>query len=140
MYATLLAGARSYRPEHGEPWTVARVVWNVMSRTRLLAGITALREAGDTETWKGFDPDGGLVSMLAADGDIDVAIDGIPWVRQKLDAMRAHATQITPDGPFFSGAKVLGDAQWSQEHYQLASGVPFPAGDDWADDLFAGLD
>jgi N-acetyl-1-D-myo-inositol-2-amino-2-deoxy-alpha-D-glucopyranoside deacetylase len=139
MYATLLAGARAYRPDLGEAWTVARVMWNVLSRARLIAGIKALREAGDTETWKGFDPDGGLVSMLAADTDIDVAIDGTPWVRQKLDAMRAHATQISEDGPFFSGAKVLGDAQWSQECYQLAFGVPFP-GDGWADDLFVGLD
>ena len=105
----------------------------------MLAGIQALRDAGDTETFKGFDPDGGLASMLARDADIDVLIDGTPWVRQKLDAMRAHATQITADGPFFSGAKVLGDAQWSQECYQLVSGVPLPAGDGWADDLFAGL-
>jgi N-acetyl-1-D-myo-inositol-2-amino-2-deoxy-alpha-D-glucopyranoside deacetylase len=140
MYGLLLAGARAYRPELGEPWTVPRVLWNVMSKSRLIEGIKALREAGDTETFKGFDPDGGLVSMLAADDDIDVAIDGTPWVRQKLDAMRAHATQITEDGPFFSGAKVLGDAQWSHEYYQLASGVPFPAGDGRADDLFAGLD
>lgn len=140
MYATLLAGARGYRPDLGEPWTVSRVLWNVMSKTRLIAGIKALREAGDTETWKGFDPDGGLASMLAEDAHIDVAIDGTPWVRQKLDAMRAHATQITEDGPFFSGAKVLGDAQWSHEHYQLVAGVRLPAGDGWADDLFAGLD
>jgi N-acetyl-1-D-myo-inositol-2-amino-2-deoxy-alpha-D-glucopyranoside deacetylase len=140
MYATLLAGARAYRPDLGEPWTVARVMWNVLSRSRLLAGIKALREAGDTETWKGFDADGGLVSMLAVDADIDVAIEGTRWVRQKLDAMRAHATQIAEDGPFFSGAKVLGDAQWAQECYQLAWGVPFPAGDGWAADLFAGLD
>ena len=140
MYATLLAGARAYRPDLGEPWTVDRLMWNVMSRNRMLAGIQALRDAGDTETWKGFDADGGLASMLAADTDIDVAIDGSPWVCQKLDAMRAHATQITPDGPFFAGAKVLGDAQWSQEYYQLVSGVPFPSGDGWADDLFAGLD
>ena len=77
--------------------------------------------------------------MMAEDADIDVAIDGTPWVRQKLDAMRAHATQITADGPFFAGAKVLGDAQWSQECYQLGRGA-VPAGDGWADDLFAGLD
>jgi N-acetyl-1-D-myo-inositol-2-amino-2-deoxy-alpha-D-glucopyranoside deacetylase len=111
-----------------------------MSRARMLAGIKALRDAGDTETWKGFDAEGGLAAMLAADEDIDVAIDGTRWVRQKTDAMLAHATQITPDGPFFTGAKVLGDSQWSQEFYQLVRGVPFPAGDGWADDLFAGLD
>jgi N-acetyl-1-D-myo-inositol-2-amino-2-deoxy-alpha-D-glucopyranoside deacetylase len=77
--------------------------------------------------------------MLADDDKIDVVIDGTPWVGQKIDAMRAHATQITADGPFFTGAKVLGDAQWSQEYYQLVDGIPYPA-DGSADDLFAGLD
>jgi N-acetyl-1-D-myo-inositol-2-amino-2-deoxy-alpha-D-glucopyranoside deacetylase len=140
MYGVLLAGARAYRPDLGEAWAVSRVLWNAMSKQRMLAGIQALRDAGDFETFKGFDPDGGLASMMADDDEIDVEIDGTPWVRQKLDAMRAHATQITADGPFFAGAKVLGDAQWSREAYQLVLGVPFPKTDGWADDLFAGLD
>ena len=106
----------------------------------MLAGIRALRESGDLETFKGFESDGGLASMLAEDHKIDVEIDGTPWVKQKLDAMRAHATQITADGPFFAGAKVLGDAQWSDEVYQLVLGVPYPTNDGWADDVFAGLD
>ena len=105
----------------------------------MIEGIKALRDAGDFETFKGFDPEGGLTPMVADDDEIDVAIDGTPWVRQKLDAMRAHATQITEDGPFFAGTKVLGDAQWSQEYYQLSPAFPY-AGDGWADDLFAGLD
>ena len=53
--------------------------------------------------------------------------------------MRAYATQITPDGPFFAGADVLGEARWAREHYRLAAGVPLPEGEGWADDLFAGL-
>jgi len=141
MYAVLLAGARGYRSDLGEAWTVSRVLWNTMSRQRMLAGIRALREAGDTETFQGFDAENSpMASLMADDADIDVVIDGTPWVRQKLDAMRAHATQITPDGPFFASAKVLGEAQWSQEYYQLVRGVPYPATDGWADDLFAGLD
>ena len=106
----------------------------------MIAGIQALREAGDTETWKGFDPDGPLAAMLASDEDIDVAIDGTPWVHQKLDAMRAHATQITEDGPFFAASRLLGDSGWSEEFYVFAAGVPLHDSDDWADDLFAGLD
>jgi len=68
-----------------------------------------------------------------------VEIDGTRWIAQKLSAMRAHATQITADGPFFAGADVLGDDRWSREHYRLVSGPRLPAGDGWADDLFAGL-
>ena len=64
--------------------------------------------------------------MVADDADIAVAIDGTPWVDRKLDAMRAHATQITEDGPFFAASRLLGDSQWSQEFYLFAAGVPFP--------------
>ena len=53
--------------------------------------------------------------------------------------MRAHATQITADGPFFSGRPVLGDDMWSHEFYRLAAGQPFPKSEGWADDLFVGL-
>jgi N-acetyl-1-D-myo-inositol-2-amino-2-deoxy-alpha-D-glucopyranoside deacetylase len=110
-----------------------------MSKSQLLAGIQALRDAGDTETYKELDPEGPLSSLLSDDVDIAVEIDGTPWVAQKLAAMRAHATQITADGPFFAGADVLGHDRWAREHYRLASGPPLPASDGWADDLFAGL-
>ena len=139
MYATQLAGVPSYRRDLGEPWTVSRVFWITMSKRRLLAGIQALRDAGDNETFQGFDPDGPMSVMLSDDADIAVEIDGRPWVAQKIAAMRAHATQITPDGPFFAGAEVLGEDRWAYECYRLASGVPLPEGEGWADDLFAGL-
>ena len=140
MYATQLAGITSYRPDLGEAWTVARILWATMSRSRMIEGIKALRAAGDTETFKGFDPEGGgLMPMISDDADIAAVIDGEPWVEQKLGAMRSYPTQIDLNGGFFSGAKVLGNAQWSHEYYRLAAGVPFPEGDGWADDLFAGL-
>jgi N-acetyl-1-D-myo-inositol-2-amino-2-deoxy-alpha-D-glucopyranoside deacetylase len=139
MYATQLAGVQSYRRDLGEPWTVARVFWSTMSKSRMLAGIQALRDAGDMESFEGFDADGPLASLMSDDADIAVEIDGTPWVAQKIAAMRAHATQITPDGPFFAGAEVLGDARWAREYYRLATGVPLRAGEGWADDLFAGL-
>ena len=141
MYGVLLAGVPSYRPDLGEPWKVQRTLWTTMSKTRMAAGIRALREAGDTETFKGFDPEGGgLLPMISNDEDIAAVIDGTQWAKQKMDALRAHETQVTPDGPFFSGTKVLGDSMWSHEHYRFVDGVPFPDSESWADDLFAGLD
>jgi N-acetyl-1-D-myo-inositol-2-amino-2-deoxy-alpha-D-glucopyranoside deacetylase len=140
MYAVLLAGVPSYRPDLGPVWQVPRVLWNVLSRSRMIAGIKALREAGDTETWKGFDPEAEDLLMVADDADIVAVIDGARWVDRKLAAMRAHATQITEDGPFFAASRLLGDSQWAEEFYVLAAGVPFPDSDGWADDLFAGLD
>ena len=35
MYATQLAGVPSYRPDLGEPWTVDRVLWTTMSKSRM---------------------------------------------------------------------------------------------------------
>jgi N-acetyl-1-D-myo-inositol-2-amino-2-deoxy-alpha-D-glucopyranoside deacetylase len=139
MYATQLAGVPSYRLDLGEPWRVDRVYWSTISKSEIFAGIQALRDAGDTETFKELDPEGPLSSMMSDDADIAVEIDGRPWVAQKLAAMRAYATQITADGPFFAGADVLGDDRWAREYYRLACGVPLPAGEGWADDLFAGL-
>jgi N-acetyl-1-D-myo-inositol-2-amino-2-deoxy-alpha-D-glucopyranoside deacetylase len=139
MYATQLAGVPSYRQDLGEPWTVTRVYWSTISKSQILAGIQALRDAGDTETFKELDPEGPLSALMSDDADIAVEIDGTPWIAQKLAAMRAHATQITADGPFFAGADILGDDRWAREYYRLASGPPLSAGDGWADDLFAGL-
>jgi N-acetyl-1-D-myo-inositol-2-amino-2-deoxy-alpha-D-glucopyranoside deacetylase len=139
MYATQLAAVPSYRSDLGESWTVARVFWTTTSKSRMMAGIKALRDAGDMETLKGFDLDGPLSSLFSEDIDIAVEIDGTPWVAQKIAAMRAHATQITSDGPFFAGAEVLGDARWAREDYRFVTGVPLPDGEGWADDLFVGL-
>jgi N-acetyl-1-D-myo-inositol-2-amino-2-deoxy-alpha-D-glucopyranoside deacetylase len=139
MYGYLLAGVPSYRADLGPAWSVPRVLWSTMSRTRMAEAIRRLREAGDTETMKGFDAEGGLLPMISADEEIAAAIDGGPYVGQKLEAMRAHATQITADGPFFSGRAVLGDAMWSHEFYRFVAGQPFPESEGWADDLFAGL-
>jgi N-acetyl-1-D-myo-inositol-2-amino-2-deoxy-alpha-D-glucopyranoside deacetylase len=141
MYAAQLAGIASYRRDLGPAWTIDRILWNTMSKTKMVEGIRALRESGDTETFKGFDPEGSpMSSMISDDADLAVAIDARPWMRQKLDAMLAHASQIRPDGPFFAGADVLGEGgMWAEEYYRLAAGLPYPTSEGPADDLFAGL-
>ncbi len=144
MYAYLLAGVRSYRADLGEAWTVPRVLWTAISESRMRESVRAFRNVGDFETWKGFDPDGPMPPMVTSDHDIDCVVDGRERVEQKMNAMRAHATQIALDGPFFAMADNFGDDAWGQEHFRLAAGTPFPresdAGQGWATDIFAGLD
>jgi N-acetyl-1-D-myo-inositol-2-amino-2-deoxy-alpha-D-glucopyranoside deacetylase len=139
MYGYQLAAMPHYRPDLGAAWQVDRVLWTTMSETRLREGLRALRAAGDTETFGGLDPEGSFGPMAASDEAIAVEIDGGPWVGRKLDAMRAHATQITADGQFFTGTAILGDTMWSHEFYRLAVGTPYPDPTRWADDVFAGL-
>jgi N-acetyl-1-D-myo-inositol-2-amino-2-deoxy-alpha-D-glucopyranoside deacetylase len=138
MYGYQLAGVSSYRPDLGESWVVPRVLWSTMSRERMRESIEALRAAGDLESFADWDVDTPDLPMVSADDDIAVEISGDDYVDAKLKAMRAHATQITEDGPFFAGTDILGHRMWAREYYRFVAGQPFP-GDGWADDLFAGL-
>ena len=58
-----------------------------------------------------------------------------------MRAMKAHATQIAVDGPFFALSNNLGNQVWGTEFYRLAKGVQGPTNEDGLEtDLFAGLD
>ena len=57
--------------------------------------------------------------------------------------MRAHASQIEIDGPFFALSNHIGQKAFGLEHYVLMAGTKGPgdalSGHDWEADLFAGL-
>lgn len=139
MYAAQLAAVPSYRPDLGDPWDVAKIYWTAMSENRMRDGLRALREAGDTTTFEGMDPDGPL-PMVTPDALLTAGVDATAHVEQKMDALRAHASQITVDGPFFALSNNLGQSVWGTEFYRLAKGRPGPVGEDGLEgDLFAGL-
>jgi N-acetyl-1-D-myo-inositol-2-amino-2-deoxy-alpha-D-glucopyranoside deacetylase len=141
-YAAALATAPSYRRDLGEAWDVAKVYWVAMSASRLRQGLRHLRSAGDTTTFEGMDPDGPLPPFAIEDDLITAMVDGNAHVEQKLAAMRAHATQIAVDGPFFALSNNLGNEVWGTEFYRLVKGQAGPRdeGTGWETDLFAGLD
>jgi N-acetyl-1-D-myo-inositol-2-amino-2-deoxy-alpha-D-glucopyranoside deacetylase len=67
-------------------------------------------------------------------------VDGDEFVDAKMRAMKAHATQIQVDGPFFALSNEIGNEVWGSEFYRLAKGTPGPVGPDGLEtDLFAGL-
>jgi N-acetyl-1-D-myo-inositol-2-amino-2-deoxy-alpha-D-glucopyranoside deacetylase len=139
MYAAQLAAVPSYRKDLGRPWDIAKIYWSAMSESRMRDGLRRLRDAGDQTTFDGMDPDGPL-PMTTPDEDLAAVVDGNAHVEQKLDAMRAHATQIATDGPFFALSNNLGNQVWGVEHYRIAKGVQGPLGPDGLEtDLFAGL-
>ena len=139
MYGSLLAGAPSYRPDLGEAWAVPRVLWTAMSRSRMIEGIATLRARGDTETFADWDVENRALPMLSDDDEIAAVVSAPGFVGHKIAAMRAHASQIAFDGPFFAAMQVLGDDMWSEEFYRFAAGQPFP-GPGPATDLFEGLE
>ncbi|MEO5853948.1 MAG: N-acetyl-1-D-myo-inositol-2-amino-2-deoxy-alpha-D-glucopyranoside deacetylase [Nocardioides sp.] len=140
MYAATLAAVPSHRRDLGEAWDVTKIYWGTMSESRMRAGLRALREAGDTTTFEGMDPDGQLPPFARADKDLAAEVDGGEHVEQKMAAMRAHATQITVDGPFFALSNNVGDSIWATEFYRIAKGVVGTVDDRGLEtDLFAGL-
>ena len=139
-YGASLAAVPSYRKDLGEPWDVPKIYWGAMSEGRMRAGLRALRDAGDTTTFEGMDPDGDLGPFVTPDADLAAAVDGTEFVERKMAALAAHATQITTDGPFFALSNNLGNRVWSTEFYRIAKGTPREPGEDGLEtDLFAGL-
>jgi N-acetyl-1-D-myo-inositol-2-amino-2-deoxy-alpha-D-glucopyranoside deacetylase len=140
MYASLLAAAPSYRPDLGQPWDIAKIYWTAMSESRLREGVRRLRDLGDTTSFEGMDPEGPMPPFAISDEMLTTAIDGARYVDDKLAAMKAHATQITLDGPFFALSNNLGNEVWSTEFYRLVKGQPAPGGaGEHETDLFSGV-
>ena len=140
-YAVALAGAPSYRPDLGAAWDVAKVYWTAMPESKLRDSIRRLREAGDTTTFEGMDPDGPLPPFAVPDEMLTAAVDSTAYVDRKLAAMRAHATQISVDGPFFALSNNEGNEAWGVEFYRLVKGTPgtLDPATGLEADLFAGL-
>jgi N-acetyl-1-D-myo-inositol-2-amino-2-deoxy-alpha-D-glucopyranoside deacetylase len=140
MYASTLAPVASYRPELGEPWDIAKIYWGAMSESRMRAGLRALRAAGDTTAFEGMDPEGPLPPFIVPDSMLSAVVDANDFAEAKIRAMKAHATQIEVDGPFFALSNNLGTQVWGTEFFRLAKGTLGPTNEQGLEtDLFAGL-
>ncbi|MDP9241034.1 MAG: N-acetyl-1-D-myo-inositol-2-amino-2-deoxy-alpha-D-glucopyranoside deacetylase [Actinomycetota bacterium] len=137
--AAVDAAAQSgYRP--GEPWQVAKVYWAVMPKSFLQAGIDALKDSGN-ELFEGVDSADDL-PFGTPDEDVTTQVDGTAHLDAKLAALRAHASQISVDGPFFALSNKLGQTAFGLEHFQLVRGRRGPGDgpNGWETDLFIGVE
>jgi N-acetyl-1-D-myo-inositol-2-amino-2-deoxy-alpha-D-glucopyranoside deacetylase len=128
------AGDPSYRPEAGEPWQPSRLYWTAFPKSVLQAGIDHLKERGDTSFF-GVDSADDL-PFGTPDDLVTTEIDAREHLPAKVAAMRAHATQIAVEGPFFALSDHVGQQAMGVEHFVLAKGVP-PSGPGREQDLFA---
>jgi N-acetyl-1-D-myo-inositol-2-amino-2-deoxy-alpha-D-glucopyranoside deacetylase len=69
-------------------------------------------------------------------------IDATGYLDAKIEAMRAHVTQIAVDSPFFALSNRVGQRAFGREYYILLAGPRGPGRPphDWESDLFAGID
>ncbi|MGW2016483.1 N-acetyl-1-D-myo-inositol-2-amino-2-deoxy-alpha-D-glucopyranoside deacetylase [Streptomyces sp. NPDC001927] len=138
MRAAELAEDPAYRPDLGPAHTIAKIYWNRVPRPLAEAAFARLRTEG-----AGFpgiadiDDVPGVVdeSLISAEIDGDTA-----WAARKTAAMRAHATQIAVEGPFFALSNNLGQPILTTEHYQLVRGTPGAPEGVRETDLFAGVE
>jgi N-acetyl-1-D-myo-inositol-2-amino-2-deoxy-alpha-D-glucopyranoside deacetylase len=139
-YGAALAAVPSYRRDLGEAHDIAKIYWGAMSASRMREGLRRLREAGDTTSFEGMDPDGPLPPFITEDENLAAVIDATDHVDRKLAAMKAHATQIEVDGPFFALSNNIGNQVWGSEFFRIAKGERGPLNEDGLEtDLFAGL-
>jgi N-acetyl-1-D-myo-inositol-2-amino-2-deoxy-alpha-D-glucopyranoside deacetylase len=140
MRAYELAAEPDFRPDLGPAHDIAKVYWNCMPHSVLEAGFAALRAAGKESPFPGVaGPED--VPGVVPDELVDAAVDGTAFTDRKVEAMRAHRTQIAVDGPFFSLSNDLGQPMPATEYYRLVRGEAGPrGGTGWEEDLFAGLD
>ena len=119
-------------------WNIEKIYWNVMPRSVIQEGIDAMKKLGSD--FMGAEKAEDL-PFAKDDSFVHAMVDGNEYVEKKMDAMRAHATQIEVDGPFFALSNNLGLQVWGNEYYTLVKGQksePFDSrGHEM--DLFAGV-
>jgi N-acetyl-1-D-myo-inositol-2-amino-2-deoxy-alpha-D-glucopyranoside deacetylase len=118
-------------------WKISKIYWNTMPKSVIQMGIDKMKEVGSSF----FGAESAEELPFAKPDELVTSVVKAPeYVSQKLDAMRAHETQISVDGPFFALSNNLGMLVWADEYYTLVKGeksVPFDI-DGREIDLFAG--
>lgn len=139
MAAVDAAADPAYAPETGEPWAVAKVYWTVVPRSAIQQGIDLMIEAGQSGFFGVTSAD--ELPFVVPDELVTTEVDGRAYLPAKLAAMRAHASQISADGPFFVLAEKVGEDAFGVEYFRLVRGRGGPGDGPGGReaDLFAGL-
>ena len=119
-------------------WQVSKIYWNTMPRSIIQMGIEKMKEVGSDFFGAQSADD---LPFAKPDELVTTVVNAPEYVPQKLAAMKAHATQISVDGPFFALSNNLGLSVWGDEYYTLVKGekaAPFDSNGRELD-IFAGV-
>ncbi|PKQ21696.1 MAG: mycothiol conjugate amidase Mca, partial [Actinobacteria bacterium HGW-Actinobacteria-5] len=136
MAAVDAAADPSAWPEHGEPWVVPKVYYDMtLHRGRFAALDAAMHEAGMERPYAEW------LTQWSEDTDrlsrLTTFVPCADFFEVRNRALLAHATQIDPDGRWFAVPLEIQKAGWPTEDYQLVRStvaVTLPESD-----LFAGV-
>jgi mycothiol S-conjugate amidase len=133
------AGDPDRYPEAGEPWQPLKLYYHMgFSRARVVAlhewFLAAGLESPYAEWIEHWDPERDKGHRVTT------RVDCADWFEVRDDALRAHATQVDPEGFWFRVPLDVQRKVWPTEDYELVrSLVDPPAAGEVEDDLFAGV-
>ena len=135
MRAVELAADAAAFPDLGQPWQVAKVYFHMSGHRARYARLDELMHEEGLESpyrerlanWHQDDKAARLTTFIHCSEFFEV----------RDEALRAHATQIDPDGPWFAVPLAIQKLGWPTEDYELVcstveTSIP-------EDDLFAGI-
>jgi len=135
MVAFDAAGDPTRYPEQGAAWQPQKLYYHMWSRQRMVAMHEAMLAAGLEspygewlEKWE---------ERESNEARITTKVECSAWFETRDDALRAHATQVDPEGFFFHTPLEIQQKVWPTEDYQLVSSHVESALPE--DDLFAGV-
>ncbi len=137
MRAAELAAERAFRRDLGDAHAIDKIYWNRVPRPVAEEAFDRLRAASGTDFPGIAEIDD--IPGVVDDSVITTEIDGTDHADRKAAAMRAHATQIAVDGPFFALSNELGQPIFATEYYQLVHGTSGAPAGEREHDLFAGV-
>jgi N-acetyl-1-D-myo-inositol-2-amino-2-deoxy-alpha-D-glucopyranoside deacetylase len=119
-------------------WDTPKIYWNVMPVSVIQEGIDAMKGI-DSEFWGAEKAED--LPFAKDDSFVHALVDANAYVEKKMNAMKAHATQIAVDGPFFALSNNVGLQVWGNEYYTLVKGEKSgPLNEKgYEGDLFAGI-
>ena len=119
---------RAFTMVRGSSVEVAKFYHTALARSVMRRSAEAMRAA--QAKFPAFWAEGAIDDLPfgAEDTEITTEVDARPYVEAKLAAMRAHATQISVDAPWFALSNNIGQEALGVEHFILADGVRGPGG------------
>ncbi|MFE3448553.1 N-acetyl-1-D-myo-inositol-2-amino-2-deoxy-alpha-D-glucopyranoside deacetylase [Nonomuraea sp. NPDC059194] len=104
----------------GEPWRAAKFYYTAVAKSVMLR---TAEEIDKSEELPFVAENVEDVPFGCRDGEITTEVDARPYLVNKLDALRAHATQIMVEAPWFALSNNIGQEAFGVEHFILRSGV-----------------
>ncbi|MFM8921764.1 MAG: N-acetyl-1-D-myo-inositol-2-amino-2-deoxy-alpha-D-glucopyranoside deacetylase [Candidatus Nanopelagicaceae bacterium] len=123
-------------------WQIQKIYWNIMPKSIVQQSMDAMKAQGsDFFGSESIDE----LAFVKDDSYVTTVVHAPDQVNKKMAAMKAHATQISLDGPFFALSNNLGVQVFGDEYYTLVKGQkagPYERAFNNIDlelDLFAGV-